>query len=119
MKRGDISGTRSPTVWVMSDVILKDEGRWLYVGPRRESLRRQDWLWKVNEGYQAVIIYIGRPASGLTSDYQVKTFDRFQDAVIAFRSDMRAGLFIVEDTAQTSPPEIVAYTRSAGIFNGY
>lgn len=119
MKRGHISGTTSPTVWVMSDVILKDDGRWLYVGPKKESLRREDWLWRVCEGHQAIIIYIGRSASSLTSNYEVKTFDSFQDAVIAFRSNMRAGLFIVEDITQTAPPEIVAYTRSAGIFNGY
>lgn len=119
MKRGHISGTSSPTVWVMSEVILEDKGRRFYVGPKREALRRQDWLWRVNEGFESVIIYVGRSASSLTSGYNHKTFSSFPEAVAEFRSDMRAGLFIVNDILLTAPPEIITYSRTAGIFNGY
>lgn len=118
MMRGKISNTTSPTVWVMSEIVLEQKPRFFFFGTQ-EVLKREDWLWKVNEGYEAVIIHIGRSESSALSDYSQKIFKSFQEAVSAFRSDMRAGLFIVEDTAQTSPPEIVAYSRSAGIFNGY
>lgn len=119
MKRGLISNTTSPTVWVMSDVVLELGDRLFWFGPRREVVRRSDWLWKVNDGFEAVIIYVNRTPSSSLSDYSYKTFNSLQSAVSGFRSDLRAGLFIVEDTAQTAPPDIVAYSRSAGIFHGH
>ena len=119
MKRGLISNTTSPTVWVMSDVVLELGERLFWVGPKREEIRRADWLWRVNDGFEAVIICINRTPNANLADYSHKTFKTMPSAVSAFRSDLRAGLFIVEDTAKTAPPDIVAYSRSAGIFHGH
>lgn len=116
MKRGHIANTRSPSLWVMSDVLLEQQGRIFWVGPQREALRRQDWLWRVSNDFQVVVIYIDRPPSKELSDYTHERFSNFQQARIAFNADMRAGLMIVDDPSMATPPNIVSFSRSAGIF---
>ena len=119
MRRGAITNTPSPTIWVLSDVLLEAGARAFWIGPKREVARRTDWLWRVNSGYESVIIYINRSPSPHFSHYGHKVFNTLQTAISAFKTDMRAGLFIVEDTANTSPPSIISFSRSSGIFNGY
>lgn len=115
MKRGSISNTQLPTIWVMCEVLLEQKGRWLYIGPKQEAPRRQDWLWAVSNNFKVIVLYVDRGPSGLLGDYEHKTFDCFQSAVSAFKTDMRAGLMIVDDPALSAPPNIVSFQRSEGI----
>jgi len=116
MKRGSISNTRLPTLWVISDVLLERGGRLFFIGPQKETLRRTDWLWRVSNDYQVIIIYINQNASSKLNDYEHKRFSSFQEARNAFNVDMRAGLMVVEDDSQAAPPNIVSFQRSVGIF---
>lgn len=119
MRRGHISNNSSPTIWVSSDVLLVDKGRKFFIGPHTEEPRRLDWLWAVNDGYKAIIIYIDRPASAHLGEYESLTFPSVQEARQAFYLDQRAAQWIVEDTALVTPPDILAYHKSAGLFKNY
>ena len=97
MRRGSLSNTLNPTLWVHSEVLLKQGKRILFVGPHRYTTQREDWLWAISYFLQPVVIYVGTKPNILLDDYDHLYFDNFAEARTALRRDLRAVEMVVND----------------------
>ena len=97
MMRGRIANTLSPTLWIHSDCVLKYEGRFMFIGPKKYSLKNESWLWGVTYILRPVIIYIEQEPNNLLSDYDNLTFDTFAECRNALRRNHRAVEMVVAD----------------------
>ena len=97
MMRGSLSNTLSSTLWIHSDVLLRQGKRVLFVGPHRYTTQRDSWLWAVSYLLKPVVIYIGNKPHPLLDDYDHLYFDDFSQARTALRRDYRAVEMVVND----------------------
>ena len=116
MLRGSLSNTQSPTIWIHSDVLIREDGRVLLVGPKKYKVIRKDWLWAISYFVKPVIVYIDTAQHIDLIDYDKLFFDSFNECKDALRRDQRAVELVVEDPNLVSR-DIVLYSTNTGKYS--
>ena len=116
MYKGDISNTESPTLWVHSNVLIREDGRMFFIGPKKYKVIRKDWLWSVSYFAKPIIIYINTARHIDLIDYRSLCFSDFNECKEALRRDQRAIEMVVENPNLVSR-DIVLYQPTAGKYS--
>lgn len=111
MIRGSLSNNLLPTLWVHSDVLIECQGRKLFIGPKKYSLKNQSWLWSISYFVKPLVVFIGDSPNKLLQDYEYLVFNNFQECKDALRRDSRAVELVVNDPTLVSH-EVVLFSPS-------
>jgi hypothetical protein len=109
MLKGSLANTHLPSLWVHSDVLLKDEGRRFLIGPKIKTVQHKDWLWAISYFVKPILVYIDSDINPLLKDYDSLSFVNFNECRESLYRSQRSVELVVVD------PKLVC--RDVVLFN--